>query len=115
MKKFRPKIPKMRIFEKKSWKIAAASGDPPLNPVNLRRLELRSQTSTLLLSPTVVVCVKCVSSIEHTLLRKITEGTHSKCFCFGFSALSCLFFTSNSAVFVGGCAKMFLAPQRLVH
>jgi len=42
------------------------------------------------------------------LLRKITE---SKCFGFVFSALSCLFFTSNSAVFVGGDAKILPPPS----
>jgi len=87
----------MRILEK-SCKIAAASG-------------VRPQTSTLLLSPTASAFVECVSSIERTLLlRKITEVTHPNCFGFIFSALSYLFFTSNSAVFVGGAVEIHFAP-----
>jgi len=37
-----------------------------------------------------------------------------QCFGFVFSALSCLFFTSNSAVFGGRGAKIFFAPGLLV-
>jgi len=55
-------------------------------------LGLRPHTPALLLSPTAVAFVKCVYSIERTLLlRKITDVTHCKCFGFVFSAFSCLF------------------------
>jgi len=75
-------------------------------PVNLWRLG----DPPLLLSLTAVVFVECVSSIERTLLQKITEVIHSKCFGFVYSVLSCLFFTANSAVFDGGNAKIYFAP-----
>jgi len=53
--------------------------------------------------------------LERTLLlRKISVVTQNKCFGFAFSALSCLFFTSTSAIFVGGGVEVFFAPARLV-
>jgi len=98
-------MPKNAYFLKKNCKIAAASGARP--PLTSGDWELRSQIPALLLSPIAVVFVECVSSIERTLLRKTTEVTHPKCFGFVFSALSCLCFTSNSAIFVGGAQKYF--------
>jgi len=68
-----------------------------------------AQTPAFLYSLTAVAFVKGFSRIEcNLLLRKITEVAHSKCFV--FSELSCLFFTSNSAVFVGEGEKIFLLP-----
>jgi len=121
---------KNAYFWKKSCKIAATSGPPNPSsgselrlrtgselrlrtPANLQRLEaLPPETSTFLLSPTALAFVECVSSIKRTLLiRNIAEVvTHSKCFGLFFSALSCLFFASNSGTFVGSCAKIFLPP-----
>jgi len=70
----------------------------------------RLQTPALLLSPTAVVFVKRVSSIERNLLlRKITEVTHNVLILF-FPRFHDYFFTSNSVVFVGGGAKIFLPP-----
>jgi len=49
------------------------------------------------------------SSVKRILLlRKITDITNSKFSAFASSALLHLFFTSNSAVFVGAGAKIFL-------
>jgi len=96
-------IPKNAIFEKKN-----AVKSP-------QHRGLRLQTPALLLSPIAIAFVQCVSSIERTLLlRKIREVTHSKCFGFVFSALSCLFFISNSTVFIGRGANIFFDPGRLV-
>jgi len=70
----RQTMPKMRIFEKKAVE-SPQRPEPPLASGG------SPQTPALLLSPTNVAFVECVSIIERTLfLRKITEVTHSKCF-----------------------------------
>jgi len=48
----------MRIFRKKNCKIASASGDPPPNPVGLRRLGAPPSDPTLYL-PSTITCLSC--------------------------------------------------------
>jgi len=55
----------MRILGKKAVESPQRRGRPPLASDGW---ELRSQTPDLLLSPTFVAFVKCVSSVERTLL-----------------------------------------------
>jgi len=66
-------MPKMRIFEKKSCKIAASSG-LRISVVGLRRVEAPPTDSCNLIF---VYCLSSAYSIERTLLlQKITEVTH---------------------------------------
>jgi len=54
-------------------------------------------------------------SVQRILfLRKIREVTNSKCSAFASSELLRPFFTSNSAIFADGGAKILFAPRRRV-
>jgi len=99
-------------FFEKSCKIAAASGlclCP--NPIRLQRLGFSHPDLRVITPAYWYSFVECVSNVKRILLlRKITKVTNSKCSAFAYSALLRQFFSSNSAAFVGGNAKIFL-PQ----
>jgi len=97
----------MRILKKKAVKSLQGWGPP--NP----RLPPVAGSS----DPSIVTFAYCCSfrrmrfSIEHILYYfEKTEVIHSKYFGFVFSALSCLFFTSNSALYIGRGVKIFFTP-----
>jgi len=102
----------MSILGEKAAKSPKRRGIRLRIPIGLDDWGLLHQISALHLY-TAVAFVECISSIERTLLlQNITEVTHSKCFGFVFfSRFHAYFSTSNSAVFVGGIAKIFLSPS----
>jgi len=111
----------MGILEKKAVNCRSVGGGAPEPPLNSGHWGLRPQTPALLLFPNVVAFVECVSialNIRYYCTSKITKVTHHKCFGFVFPRLLLLqlvpIFTSNSAGFVGGGAKIFFAPGFLV-
>jgi len=95
----------------KSCKIAAAPGalspETPLDPRHKNVGGRSPQTPVLLLPPTNIAW-----SAHPFLALKIKQT--GKCFAFASSALLHLFFIFNSAISVGGGAKIFFAPGRRV-
>jgi len=98
-------------FENINCKIAAASGDPPLNTHWPRRVGNPLPKPRVIIPAYRCNFFDCITSvIRILLLRKITKVTKSECSASVSVALLRLFFTSNSAVFVHGGATIFLSP-----
>jgi len=106
---------KMRIFLKHTTKIASASGALPPNS----RLPLTAGGSAPKpprgYSPLILqLCRVCFYRLMRFITLEKEQNNSGTCSTFTSSALLRLFFTLNSAVFMTGGAKTYLAPGRRI-